>query len=154
MKERPMNERVAAELSYEDFRREHAELAETISSIQRDLSNSRSTKNDVGDRTGQLVEKMLEAHFAHEEAGGYMADVVSRAPHLQPTVRRLELQHPMLLEKATKLNMLARSGVESPPWWRELRNEFDSLRQELLDHERQENMLVQEAFTIDIGTKD
>ena len=39
-------------------------------------------------------------------------------------------------------------------WWEATRERFDAFRDELLKHEQQEDLLIQEAYNRDIGETD
>ena len=138
---------------YEQLREEHRELHEALQTIDRELRSVQRTQQAVDSLIWRFAE-LIESHFSHEEDGGYMQDAIQRAPRLANRASRLLRQHTELLEEATKLQMLARSGLESAAWWQQIELDFGRLRDRLLDHEHKENALVQEAFNRDIAASD
>src|SRR6476620_10387949 len=49
-------------------------------------------------RVLRQVREELQHHFAQEESGGCLDEAVSRCPGLSAEVKRIELEHPQLLE--------------------------------------------------------
>src|SRR5688572_23467234 len=52
---------------------------------------------DIVKLLGEVREE-LQHHFAQEEGGGCLEEAVSRCPSLSDEVRRIEAEHPRLLE--------------------------------------------------------
>jgi hypothetical protein len=83
-----------------------------------------------------------------------MANALARAPRLVSTADKLLAEHAELLNDAQKLQILARSGVETDAWWRHIETDFQQLQHNLLAHEHAENKLIHEALNRDIGIAD
>lgn len=135
------------------FLEEHRELAEALQVFER-LLDGQNRARGVVERQLQKLADLVESHFAHEEEGGYMADAVTRAPRLSTTAEKLVGEHTELLDDVKKLHLLARSGVETEAWWRQIDKDFTRLKARLLAHEHAENNLMHEAFNRDIGIAD
>jgi hypothetical protein len=141
------------QFSTEDFYEEHRELADALQKTDRLLARVDRTQRQVDHQMGRLAD-LIESHFDHEESGGYMAEVLARAPQLTRTAMKLASEHADLLDDTKKLQMLARSGVESPAWWRQVEQDFHWIKGRLLAHEHAENKLLHEAYNRDIGVTD
>jgi hypothetical protein len=96
----------------------------------------------------------LVVHFAHEENEGFFADVTARAPRLAGQAGRLCVEHRQLLHDAKELREFAAAGSPSIPWWRELNSRCHEFSKRLMQHECEENKLLQEAHQSDIGACD
>jgi hypothetical protein len=136
-----------------DLSREHAELLAALEDTGRLLKSLDRSHRKVDRQLGRLAE-LIESHFTHEENGGYMAEPLARAPRLTTTARQLLGEHAELLDDAKKLQMLARFGVESDGWWRQVEHDFQRLHKRLLAHEHAENKLLHDAWNQDVGAAD
>lgn len=96
----------------------------------------------------------LREHFALEEMGGYLSEIVSKAPRLTRRTQQLEKQHSVLAHCTEELVACAAHGVSAPEAWLEVERRFDALRAELMAHEAAENDLIREALMGDIGRGD
>ena len=107
-------------------------------------------------RARQLVRQHLAAlhavlvrHFAAEEEGGYMAELLRDRPDLSRRAARISAQHAELLrayEVAIAGAPHARLEV--------LRENVDELIQQLREHEAAERRLVEDAVLQDLGASD
>jgi hypothetical protein len=84
----------------------------------------------------------LEHHFAEEETGRYLEEVVSRYPHFAAEAERVESEHPLLLEHVDRLIAQAMDCDQSVEKRIALAREFDELCRQLDAHEAAENMLL------------
>ena len=96
----------------------------------------------------EQLERLLAAHFALEEEGGYMTDVVSEHPELTAEVFELRSQHDVLLDELDDL-LAAWCDAAAP--------RFDYARVSALlatleQHERRERILMHVALLEDMGT--
>ena len=98
------------------------------------------------DRTrGDLAE-----HFRFEEENGYLGAVLQLHPHLARVVGRLAEEHGELLRSLDALRAEARSaGAGDVP-----REKVIRWIQRVRLHERRENILVQDAFCLDLSAED
>jgi hypothetical protein len=92
----------------------------------------------------------LAEHFHFEEQNGYLASVLMHHPHLQRTVERLAQEHEDLLRCLDELRGEAREGSAAAA----LRHKVGRWIQRVRRHERSEDVLVQDAFIIDLHGDD
>ena len=98
------------------------------------------------------LREQLAEHFTDEEQGGYLHQALSAAPRLRQQAAELAGQHKCFLECLDRLsNNLRAEEAES---WKEARSDFGQLVIDLQKHEGAENMLLQDAFTSDLGIGD
>jgi hypothetical protein len=96
----------------------------------------------------------LIVHFSNEENEGFFSEVTTRAPRLSDRAGRLCVEHRELLHEAEELCRFASAGSPSMPWWRELSSRCHDFSKRLMQHESEENKLLQEAHQSDIGAVD
>ncbi len=133
---------------------EHAELKLLLGEIDKALETRSVTVDEVGQLLGRLGDRLVK-HFALEESGGYFAEALLHAPQLLAKANALLAQHPKMCNRAgeivTEIGSTRSSGGD---WWQQTRTKFAAFRDELLRHERSENVLLQEAYTQDLGAHD
>jgi hypothetical protein len=96
----------------------------------------------------------LKAHFAFEESGGFMTEVVKALPNLASKVMHLKDDHKAILDQSEELCRIAK---EEALTWETLPNftvQIFSLVRRLERHEQKETALVQSAFADDLGMTD
>jgi len=96
----------------------------------------------------------LEMHFELEEENEYFGIVLKRSPHLSGRVGQLLRQHETLQAEVDELVSKARQALADGDDVTELATRFRKFRKLLLDHERAEIDLLQEAYTCDLGSGD
>lgn len=102
---------------------------------------------------GELRDQ-LAMHFALEEAYGYFDDPMSVAPHLSEQADSLRKQHHQLYEEISQIAEAARGTAHCTGDQRAVRRlarRFMNFNQRLQDHESDENALIMQAYTVDIG---
>jgi len=111
-----------------------------------------------GDATGADVARVLrqvrgelEHHFAQEESGGCLDEVVSRCPSLSAEARRIEAEHPQLLDSVDRLIAQAMDGDQSVEKRVALWRGFDELCRQLDAHETAENAMLRKGFGADVN---
>ena len=109
--------------------------------------------DDVAELLGQLGDTLIK-RFALEEDGGYCGDALLHAPQLLGRANDLLAQHPKMTRNAQQLVEIAPPGCGGESWWDETLRRFDAFVQELLDHERREDCLIQEAYSRDVEAGD
>jgi len=139
----------------DELAHEHAHLGNLLGRVRR-LLVAPSEENRDG-MLGALLEQLtieVREHMEFEERGGYLAPVQQRMPELFGTIEQMRGEHTVLQSKLAQILTDARTrpGVyefreEVSP---QLQHWLDSMR----DHERRENMLVQDAFSTDISACD
>jgi hypothetical protein len=100
------------------------------------------------------VRDELERHFAQEEGGGCLDEAVSCCPTLSPEARRIEAEHPRLLESMDRLIAQAQDYDQSVEKRIELEREFEELCRQLAAHEAAENTLLRRGLGGDINGDD
>jgi hypothetical protein len=95
----------------------------------------------------------LKTHFAFEEFGGFMEEVVGALPNASPQVEYLKQDHQTILAESERLCRMARGGSPSSET-SQLRKNILHLLELLNRHEHTEIELIQEALMNDIGTTD
>ena len=138
---------------YEKILCEHRDLLAIIRRIHDALDTHQGGKSSLPGILGELAAH-LTSHFAFECEDGYLSEALENAPHLQPQADALEGQHPELLSAVMQLREQINRQGESEVWWEELSQSFESFSKSLIEHERAENHLVQEALDRDTGSKD
>jgi hypothetical protein len=96
----------------------------------------------------------LSVHFMHEEVEGFFEEVTCCAPRLAGRASKLCIEHREMLRDADELCRFAAAGSPSISWWRELSSRCHEFSKRLMQHEHEENRLLQEARQSDIGTCD
>jgi hypothetical protein len=93
----------------------------------------------------------LAEHFRFEEQNGYLAAVLERQPHLARVVERLADEHGELLRSLDALRAEAHSAGAPDDLPREKVTQWI---QRVRLHEQRENILVQDAFCLDLTAED
>ncbi|MCA9236676.1 MAG: hemerythrin domain-containing protein [Planctomycetales bacterium] len=132
---------------------DHRQLAGLLSDIRAEFDAEERSKRRL-EKIVTTLSELCEAHFRREEEGGYMREAVQQAPQLSARARTLGEEHEELQEQIEKLRILIHSGVESSAWWIRVQSDFAAFAKQISRHESEENALLQEAFSQDIGTKD
>ena len=132
---------------------EHVNLRALLEEIRETLSRQEATCAAVAARLAELSEDLF-SHFAHEEEGGYFSEVISVAPRLKDEVDSLLEQHPRLRQHLEQMLRHTEGGTPSKQWWDEAQAQFEEFTARLVEHEKRENALLQEAFSRDVGTAD
>jgi hypothetical protein len=108
-------------------------------------SDAKATTFDVVESLRQ-VRKELAHHFAQEEADGFLSKAAACSPELAAEARRIEDEHPRLLESADALIAQAMDSDQSVQKRVALELAFDELRQHLDSHEMAENALLRQSI--------
>ena len=98
----------------------------------------------------QQVRQELARHFAQEEADGFLKKAASCSPELWKEARRIEDEHPQLLESANALIAQAMDSDQSVQKRVALELAFDALRHHLESHELAENALLRQSIGMDL----
>jgi hemerythrin len=97
-------------------------------------------------RVLRQVRDELERHFAQEESGGCLEEAVSYCPSLSSEARRVEAEHPQLLNSVDRLIAQTLDSDSSVANQLAVKQRFDELCSELAAHEAAENLLLRQAF--------
>lgn len=132
---------------------EHHQMRELVGNLHRML-DQRSDPAAAMQAMDAYVQ-YLHDHFQHEDDGGFFDGITNIAPRLSERANAVSHEHEQLLSSATVFRDTLRS-TQSPSatWWDEFEQGFHRLAKALMQHERREQELLQEAFLDDIGTGD
>lgn len=138
---------------FEQTKQEHDELRNLLGEVHRALSK----RQDTVDRIAELLTSLGEhaqTHFDREEANGFFEQVTAQAPRLSERANTLLKEHIALREAIRSLSVRARENRSSPDWWEEIEAEFHAFSKRLMQHESEENAILQDAYGQDIGSQD
>jgi hypothetical protein len=93
----------------------------------------------------------LAEHFRFEEQNGYLDSILERHPHLERAVARLQVEHRDLLRALDEIRDAARSSATVTD---DLRDRALQWTKKVRRHEQSENVLVEDAFNIDLAAED
>lgn len=93
----------------------------------------------------------LVEHFHFEEQNGYLDAVLARQPHLERAIDRLAREHGQLLRSLDRLREEVQTAAVISD---DLRERVRRWVQEVRHHEQSENILVQDAFNLDLMEED
>jgi hypothetical protein len=102
-------------------------------------------------RVLRQVREELARHFANEEADRFLKNAASCSPELAVEARRIEDEHPRLLESADALIAQALDSDQSVQKRVALELAFDELRHHLDSHEMAENALLRQSVGVDLN---
>jgi hypothetical protein len=97
-------------------------------------------------RVLRQVRAELAHHFAEEENGGCLEEVVSRCPTLSIEAQRIEGEHSQLLESIDRLVAQVQDGDDSLERRIAFERQFDDFCRQLFAHEAAENELLRRGF--------
>lgn len=136
---------------------EHRELHARLLDLRAEFSQEASPGAAALDALrGHLLglREHLARHFAQEEHGGHLEESIARIPRLCPAARAVVAEHPRLLAELDAL--LQRLGVRDirQASWTSAADAFATFTEHLLDHERNENDVLQQGYNEDFGLPD
>ena len=133
-------------------KQDHADLGRLVTKLRGALDEGKDT-SALAKLLAEMRDELVE-HFRLEEDGGYLDDAVAYAPRLTGQAKYLLEQHKELLQLISGLCDAVPLDGPSNINWEQVQAKGDHFVKTLLDHERGENMLVQEAYEQDIGSQD
>lgn len=148
---------------YEQVVQEHRELHEVMEELRKTFRELAATHEDhakYGEKVPRLIEALgemqtqLTQHFATEEDGGYMAEVLKVAPRFGEHAKKLQRQHEEFLGTLAHLRRRVQEFHPDKDRWTNIEEQFDRLLENLKVHEQQENDMLQEAYEEDVGAAD
>ena len=149
-----MSAHVEGDKAYQENATRHRELKALLARIEQSLAERTATIDEVSDLLGQLGDRLVK-HFAMEEDGGYFAEVLLHAPQLISKANALLAQHPKMCAQAKEITVeVSAREPAGDDWWEHTGELFRAFREELNRHEKQEDGLLQEAYSRDIGAND
>ena len=132
---------------------EHQELRDLLARIHRTLANDQSSVEEVTKLLRTLCDD-LRAHFRNEEEQGFFSQITDHAPRLTSHADSLCGEHLEMLLDAEALAKQSEMGDGTDRWRQALSEAFHSLSKQLMHHESEENQLLQQAYSEDIGGQD
>jgi hypothetical protein len=135
----------------EGLRQAHTSLLEDLRKLEEAAQSS--TRPEGAELTARLVATRahIAEHFRYEEQNGYMDGVRKREPRLERTIQQLGDEHKELARSLDALIEQSRATTGPDAGQRaKVRIWVEQVRQ----HERRENEVVQVAFNQDIGAED
>jgi hypothetical protein len=97
------------------------------------------------------VRDRLAHHFELEEQNGYMETVLEREPEFSRSIYSLQAEHQQLLKCLDELILVAQTGSGTDA---ELAQSAVGWERRVREHERRENLLLQDAFNLDLAGED
>ncbi len=134
---------------------EHDLLQEKVRQIHSALAAADPAPAEIETLLREFLSALI-VHFSTEEekSEGFFTEICGHAPRLSGQADQLCVEHQQLLHQANELCQFAASGSPSLTWWRELKTRCHEFSKRLMNHEREENKLLQEAYQADIGAYD
>jgi hypothetical protein len=131
--------------------REHAVLVEQLLQLEQAAGlPPEEGEPRVRSQLARVGEHLLK-HFRFEEENGYMDEALAHQPRLERVGQQLFAEHRQLADGLVALLAEADGGHGGDPsFGAKVRAWLDQVRQ----HEHREVMLIEDAFCLDIGTKD
>jgi hypothetical protein len=134
-----------------DLREAHANLGDHLEALLAATNSSECQGSaNVRARLGATKGHLLE-HFRFEEQDGYMDAVRKQRPSLAHAIDQLAQEHGQLAQALEGLLAEADTAADVTDMFRDRVHRWVSA---VRKHEERENDLVQDAFNLDIGTKD
>ncbi|MFM8579176.1 MAG: hypothetical protein ACKOCN_10315 [Planctomycetaceae bacterium] len=138
---------------------EHRDLHAALSAVRSLLREPERGDGTAAERLkGEVIHlrEHVSSHFHQEEQGGFMEESAVRLPRLARRVREVLAEHPLLLAELDGFVAESRALSDKPlagrqGTWKRLAARFEAFSRRLLDHERQENAVVQEGYNEDFG---
>jgi len=132
---------------------EHEALAELYEQILNALQAVPVQRLRVGTLLDELVAKLNE-HFAHEETGGYYSHVLEIAPWRAASVEQLKRQHVDLAKAIASIACGAHVAEESLQSWAVVRKDFEDFLRRCVEHEANEERVIQETYVLNVAGAD
>ena len=150
-----MTKRTPAPTWANELAHEHAHLGNMLLRVRRLLSASIdvSPVQSLVILLDQVTVEVRE-HMAFEEQGGYLAPVAQRLPGRHNTVEQLLGEHALLQSGLADVLAQLRECSNLFEFRETISPRLDRWIDRMRDHERRENLLVQEAFNTDISACD
>ena len=137
----------------EQIRQQHEQLRDLAHSISQALGVRQLPPDEIV-RQLSVLRDGLESHFRNEETAGFLEQIAEHAPRLAGRTARLCAEHLEILSETNNLLEQVMQGDGSEGWWCFIEAAFHDFRKRLMEHEREENELLQRAYSDDIGSKD
>jgi hypothetical protein len=145
-----MNQTVSHDVT-ERIKQEHDALRDKLRQIHAALAVRELDAEEIRELLREF-QSALGIHFSNEEESeGFFESVTAHAPRLSRKAGELCIEHRDLLQKAAELCRFAAAGSPSLTWWRELNSRCHEFSRQLMRHESEESLLLQQAYQDDLG---
>ena len=138
---------------------EHASLRELMKSVSESVN--RDPSGDFGEWKLELIwtlrdfQNELVKHFDLEEDGGFMDDVIRRAPQESKKAEVLEMEHRDFLDELDAItDILKKMSKENQSDLPKVRERVHAVIEKLHEHEASERDLIYRVYFQDIGVGD
>jgi hypothetical protein len=128
---------------FEQMKCEHGDLVGSLSRVRHMLAAGQ--KPEIAPTIRQFCD-LIEAHFLHEEEGGYLCEAVRQTPAMAARAEALLREHAELLEQLHTIRQLAESPNPSDAWLEDLGRAFEAFSRQLMVHEAREDDLLRECI--------
>lgn len=128
----------------------HDSLMESMKQLQEQILECRHSMEVLRGQVAVIRTAVLE-HFRLEEEDGYMKQVLELRPFLERSAEKLRHEHRDL---AAELDAILKELYQPKSDVRACCVRLENWIGRIHLHEKQENMMVEDAFGLDIGTKD
>lgn len=136
---------------------EHRELHAAIAAVRCLLEKGAGSPEACIDELVAALNALrghLADHFAKEERGGFLEESVARVPRLSRAVAAIMADHPRVLAEIDALIESVPTTAMPREAWRSCGEGFERFAGHLVNHERNENSVVQEGYNEDLGLVD
>jgi iron-sulfur cluster repair protein YtfE (RIC family) len=134
----------------ENIIKEHDALRHKVHCIHSALYEQDPSPGEIEALLREFLNALV-VHFANEEDDGFLRKVAAESPRLAKVAARLSIEHRELLREAEGLCRFAEAGAPSVTWWRELTSRCHAFNQRLMQHECEENRLLQKSHRTEIN---
>ena len=135
------------------IRRQHDTLNSLLTAISGRFEHSHVPSRNLVSLLNALAFH-LQTHFEFEEADCYFTNLVQTAPRTAQIVEKILQEHREMLVEVDQMVQEARADLDHKSGTDALARRYAKFREKLEAHEHQENLLLQDVYTEDIGTKD
>jgi len=133
--------------------RQHVQIKALVDALSSRFDTEKTATRNLVSLINSLAAH-LEMHFELEEENDCFDFVLRQAPRLSERVDQLLRQHTTLKTEVDALVTMARQALAEGGDVTKIASRFGKFRKQLLDHERAEIDLLQEAYTLDLGGGD
>lgn len=139
--------------AYEKIKHEHEHLREVLKDVRDAFAGGQASIDRLPNAL-EALRNELDEHFALEESTGYFSAEIDVAPRLASQAESLLEQHQHFRDRLEELIRRCRESTDLQAEAEQLQAAVDEFTWNLLRHEAEENDLIQQAYTEDIGSKD
>ena len=139
-------------VSNNTIRQQHERLHSLLEAIENRFRHEQKPSRNLVSLLNALAVH-LQMHFELEESDG-LSRLVHQKPRLSAAVERLLREHTDLQQEVNDLVTIAREDLAVNHDTANLAERFAKFHSKLVTHDHEENRLTQEAYNLDLGTKD